>query len=372
MQTPLFAPAEVLTHQTVRLIAHISRGGDSLRVTLSNSAGTRPLKISAASLGVRADGATIRAGTLRPLLFGGETSIIVAAGASALSDAVALHVENQADLAISLFVLDATAANTQLSTSHQTSFVSGPGDFTGSLTLSPARTIASWYWLSAIDVRMTRGRALIAFGDSITEGCGVTTDGNTRWPDALARRLLAAADELGAIGVVNVGIGGNRVLEDGVGPNAQSRLDRDLITRSGAVVVIFLEGINDIGMVPWNDSKKAQSSAVNVQSIVAGYKQIIARAHAAGITIYGGTLTAVGGSGYASVRGEAIRQGVNAWIRSAHGFDAVIDFDAATRDPAHQDQLLPAYDSGDHLHPNDRGYAAMAAAVDLQLLRPQR
>lgn len=377
MQAPVFTEAQVLEQQTVRQIVHLSRGGETLRVTFSNATGSKPLVLDAASVALRAVNERITQGTQRPLLFGGERAITIPPGAVAVTDEVSLHAPDQADLAISLYVKAATPATTQLSNAHQTSFVSGPGDFTESESFAPAGMIASWYWLSGVEVRVphaNRALTVVAFGDSITEGYQSTVDTNSRWPDVLARRL---AEQRGDTAVINMGIGGNRVLNDEVGPNAQRRLDRDLLTQSGADVAIFLEGINDIGAPSTLQTlpgvpPDVDVSEVDAASIIAGYEQIIRRAHAAGITIHGGTLTAIGGSSYDSASNEAKRQAVNAWIRNGRGFDGVIDFDAALRDPVHPAQLLPAYDSGDHLHPNDAGYAKMGATVDLRLLRAHR
>jgi lysophospholipase L1-like esterase len=310
---------------------------------------------------------------LRPLLFGRLTSITVAPGAVAVSDPVDLRVPDEADLAISLYVAEASTPADQLTLAHQTSYVSGPGDFTDSRGFEPAQTITSWYWLSGVEVRPQREvHAIVAFGDSITEGFGATLDANTRWPDFLARRLLACRRDLT---VVNMAISGNRVLNDEIGPNAQRRLDRDLLAVTGVSYAILLEGINDIGfsqIAPGVFPPDVLLTNVAAEEIIQGYKQIIRRAHAQGIKIYGGTLLPFVGAGYQDAAGEAKRQVVNFWIRTSGDFDDVIDFDAVTRDPSDPARLLPAYDSGDHLHPNDAGYEAMGNAVDLALFAETR
>jgi lysophospholipase L1-like esterase len=247
--------------------------------------------------------------------------------------------------------------------------VSEPGDFTGRDSFTPARTITAWYWLSGVDVQRPRGRTIVAFGDSITEGYGSTTDQNCRWPDFLTRRLIAAGD---SHAVIDMGIGGNRVLNDEIGPNALSRLDADLLTQAGVDTVILLEATNDIGIPiggkDWLPPNVALT-VVSAEEIIAGYQQIIRRAHGAGIRIFGATLAPWGKSTYDTADNETKRQTVNDWIRTSGAFDAVIDFDAAVRDSQTPTQLEAAFDSGDHLHPNDAGYSAMAQAIDLRLFR---
>lgn len=362
MQAPLFAPAQVIENQTVRQIVRASVGGSTLRVRFSNVIGTSSVKLTAASVGLRDRGPALQSGSARRLQFGGRNSITIPPGASVLSDPVSLDVPDQADLAVDLYILEPTAATTQLSSSHQTSYVSAAGDFTGRDLASPA-PITSWYWLSGVEVRRNDARALVAFGDSITEGYGSTTDANSRWPDVLARRMLACDPKLA---VVNTAISGNRILNDELGPNAQSRLDRDLLLQAGATFAILLEGINDIGF-PLSDflPESVLKPDVSADEIIAGYEQIIRRAHAQRIQLYAGTLLPYAGAAYYDAAGEAKRQAINAWIRTSGAFDGVVDFEAATRDPADPSRLLPAYDSGDHLHPNDAGYSAMGEAVDI-------
>jgi lysophospholipase L1-like esterase len=373
MQAQLFGEAPTFENVTLRQIVRISRGGPAVRVRFSNVLGDAPLRIDAASVGVRQSGARVAAGTLRELTFGRLTSITIAPGAVAVSDPVELRVPDEADLAVSLYVAEASTPADQLTLAHQTSYVSGPGDFTDSRAFEPASTITSWYWLSGVEVRPSRAtRAIVAFGDSITEGFGATLDANTRWPDFLARRLLACRRDLT---VVNMAISGNRVLNDEIGPNAQRRLDRDMLAVTGVAYAILLEGINDIGfsqIAPGTFPPDVALTNVSAEEIIMGYKQIIRRAHAQGIKIYGGTLLPFVGAGYQDAAGEAKRQAVNFWIRTSGDFDEVIDFDRATRDPADPSRLLPAYDSGDHLHPNDAGFEAMAGAIDLDLFAETR
>jgi lysophospholipase L1-like esterase len=355
--------------QTLRQIVHISIGGDWLRVRFSNRFGTVPLVIDAASIGIQDIGAAVVPGSLRELTFGGEASVAIAAGAKVLSDPVELTVADEADLAVSLYVSENnTGGSTMHSLAWQTSYISPAGDFTADEVMAVADTTTSWFWLTGVEVLAKRKTyAVVTFGDSITEGCCdfSNVDTNTRYPDELARRLLSSYK--GKVTVLNEGISGNRILNDFFGPNAQVRLDPDVLTQSGVTHVILLEGINDIGFGAFNPA-----FAVDANEIIAGYKQIIERAHAMGLKILFGTLLPYYEAGYFSEAGEAKRQAVNEWIRTSNLHDGVVDFDEAMRDPSQPGpypSLLPAYDSGDNLHPSAAGYAAMAEAVDLKLLK---
>lgn len=373
MHTPLSnAPTPVLEDQTVRNIVRITVGGPTVRVRLSNAQGHTPLRIEAASVGIRSSGADVAGGTLRQLSFGRLGSITIAPGAVAVSDPVSLRVPDQADLAVSIFVGEASAVTTQRVSALQTSYVAD-GDWTDSRTFTPSETITSWYWLSGVEVRREpETRAIVTLGDSITAGSRSTVDANARWPDFLARRLLACRRDLT---VVNMGIGGNRVLNEEIGPNAQSRLDRDVLAVTGAAYVILLEGINDIGFSQFEPGRfppEVLTTNVSAQEIIQGYQQIIRRVHAQGLKIYGGTLTPFQGAAYYDEAAEVKRSFVNFWIRTSGAFDGVIDFDAATRDPANPLRFRPEFDSGDMLHPSDAGYEAMAEAIDLRLFRDAR
>ncbi|MET0389083.1 MAG: SGNH/GDSL hydrolase family protein [Polyangiales bacterium] len=368
-QTPV-VPSETPSYQdqTLRQIVHISVGGSSLRVRLSNAYGTTPLKIGAATVALSAGRNAIVPESLRPLTFGDEASTTIPVGAVAISDPVALTVSEQADLAISVYLPEATLASTQLTMAHQTSYVFGPGDYTAGPSPAAQSVINAWYWLSGVEVRRRRGGAsVVAFGDSITEGYGSTEDGNNRWPDALARRLLACGAD---IGVANSGISGNRVLNEELGPNALRRLDRDLLVQGGVRWAILLEGINDLSFSSAQGAfpPSVVLTEVSAADVIAGYRQIVRQAHAKGIRVFAGTLLPVGGAFPEPNPIEGKREAINTWLRGDNPFDGVIDFDVALRDPALPTQLLAAYDSGDHVHPNDAGYAAMADAVDLSLL----
>jgi lysophospholipase L1-like esterase len=371
-------PAVTFADQTLRQIVHTSIGGRSVRVRLSNEFGSRPLVIGAAHVARRASGPDIAPGTDRRLTFGGRSAVTVPAGAPVLSDPVDLAVPAGSDLAVSLYLPQRTPASTVHGSAFQSSYVAG-GNVTASRRLAEPTLFTSWYFLTGVSVAGTPGsRAVVAFGDSITDGAYTTVDANRRWPDVLARRLRAAGEHLG---VLNEGIGGNRLLHDGntlpdgpaagigplFGPSALARFDRDVLAQPGARYVIVMLGINDIGHPT---SISPPSEAVTVGQLVAGYRQLIARAHARGLAAYGATLTPFADTtiaGYYSEANEAKRQAVNRWIRTSGEWDAVIDFDRAVRDPDRPLRMLPRYDSGDHLHPNDAGMAAMARAIPLRL-----
>lgn len=373
---PLAAQMQTFTDQTLRLIVHTSTGGSQVRIRVSNEHGATPLRIGAAHVARRATGAETMAGTDRVLTFSGSTSITIPAGAPVLSDPIDLDVPALSDLAVSLYLPGRVEATTIHGSAFQTNYVSLPGNFTGAATLPTQRTITSWPFLTEVDVSAPGAGAIVALGDSITDGAVTTLDANRRWPDLLALRLQTTRDRPGSgLGIVNRGIGGNRLLRDPgeqplFGRAALARFDRDVLATAGVRHLIVLIGINDIGH-PGTGTIPA-TEAVTPQDLIAGYRQLIARAHAKGIPVYGGTLTPFEGTifpGYYTPEKEAVRQAVNNWIRTSDEFDAVIDFDRAVRDPARPTRMLPAYDSGDHLHPNDLGMQAMANAIPLELFR---
>jgi lysophospholipase L1-like esterase len=346
--------------QTIRQVVHASIGGTQVRVRLSNAYGASPLHIGAARVGLRSTGASIAAGSNRVLTFNGSVSTTIPVGALAVSDPVDLRVPDRADLAISLWIPGTQSAATEHKLGLQTTYVSPEGDFSGADTLPTATTTTSYYYLAGVDVgSRAPSVAIVALGDSITDGLHSTPDANRRWTNRLAERLRAHNGG-NRIAVLNAGISGNRILHDKAGTNASARLDRDVLVQPGVRYLIVLEGINDIG-IPVGST---------AEDIIAGHRQIIERARAMGIKVYGGTLTpfqAFLPGVYYSTEGEAKRLAVNQWIRTGKAYDAVIDFDRALRDPANPAVMRPAYDSGDHLHPNDAGYQAMADAVDLSL-----
>jgi len=351
---------------TLRQIAHISIGGRQLRVRFTNEHGTLPLRIGAASVALAGNGGAIQPGSDRPLTFDGRESATIAIGAVLLSDPVEFNVPAAADLAISLYLpLQEIGTLTQHGDPRQTHYMVS-GNAVRSANLQQPTTQTSSQFLSGIDVLADRkARAIVALGDSITDGAASTRDTNRRWPDFLARRF--AADKRTAnVGVLNQGISGNRLLNPYTAEAALARFDSDVLAQSGVSHVIVLIGINDIGR--WG-RPHILADEVSKEDIIAGLKQLITRAHAHDIKVIGATLTPYEGAAYFSSRGEAIRQGVNQWIRESNAFDGVADFDAATRDTQQPSRFSSATDSGDHLHPNDAGMEAMANAINLDLFK---
>jgi lysophospholipase L1-like esterase len=356
------------TNQTLRQIVHTSVGGSRLRVVLSNHYGSEPLAVGAAHVALRDKDAAIKTDTARKLTFSGGASFTIPPGAVAYSDPVDLTVPAAADLAIDLFLPGDTNTPSPLTmhtTAVQTNYVSEPGNHTGAVRLPTQTTTQNWFVIHRVDVQAPASvGGLVAYGDSITDGTRSTPDTNNRWPDQLVRRMMAQNPPL-RMGVMNAAIAGNRVLSDAnfqAGINAQARFDHHVAAQPGATHVIFMEGINDIGQARENPTPSADD-------VIAAHKQIIERAHARGLKIYGATLTPFYGAAYYSEVGEAKRQAVNQWIRTSNAYDAVIDFDKVTRDPGDPKTFLAAYDSCDHLHPSDAGYKAMADAIDLALFR---
>lgn len=352
---------------TYRNIVHISVGGSSLRVEFTNEFGAAPLTIGAAHIALSAGMGAIQPGTDHVLTFNGQASTIIPAGAPVFSDPVTYEVAAQADLAISVYLSEQSIANTTChAAAHATTYVT-EGDNTVAPNTTDARSVSSWCFVKAVDVTATDpgAAAIVCLGDSITDGTHSTDNTNRRWPDFFARRLLADP-KTAHLSILNEGIGGNRLLNDVAGANALARFDRDVLAQSDAKYVILLEGINDIGHVA---QPRVPADNIGVQDIIFAYTQIVARAHAHGLKVFAGTLTPYAGAHYYSAKGEQMRQAVNQWIRASGVFDAVIDFDQATRDPANPNAFAPAYDSGDHLHPNDAGYEKMADAIDLSLFR---
>jgi lysophospholipase L1-like esterase len=356
-----------LNGQTIRQIVHTSLGGPRVRVRVSNAYGTSGLVIGAAHVALSAGGASIDRGTDRVLTFSGSPSTTIPAGALAVSDAVELNVPALGDLAVSLYLPENITAATQHATGLQTTHISAVGDFTDASEVASSTTTQSYYFLSGVDVSASdRTRAIVTLGDSVTDGFASTPDTNQRWPNLLAERLHSHWGT-SRVAVLNAGVSGSRVLHDVVGTNALARFDRDVLVQTGVKYVIVLEGNND-WLIPGLIGNPAE--VVTVAQIVQGYRQLIVRAHALGLRIYGGTLTPVAGypfPGFWTPDLEANRQAVNQWIRTSHAYDAYIDFDKVVRDPSDRTRLLPAYDSGDHLHPTDAGYRIMAEAIDLSL-----
>jgi lysophospholipase L1-like esterase len=351
-----------LNNQTVRMMARTSIGGQRLRIKVENAFGAPPVTIGAAHIALRAKYSEVVAGSDRAITFNGKPGCILSPGVVRVSDPVDLKVAALTDLAVSLYFPAETGPPTNHGTGLHTAYISREGDSTGQPAMADAATSFSYYYLAAIDVEAPAdARALVTFGDSITDGTASTPDSNHSWPALLAARL-AKNNRTGMIGVANMGISGNRVLYDGSGASALARFDRDVLSQSGVKWVMLLEGINDIGRVG-----TATPEAPTAEDLIAAYRQFIDMAHTHGIKVIGCTLTPYVGAGYAREAGEAVRAAVNTFIRTGRAFDSVVDFDAATRDSADPTRLRAAFDPGDHLHPNDAGYQAMADAVDLAI-----
>jgi lysophospholipase L1-like esterase len=359
------APTAGFPDTTLRQVVRVSIGGPRLRVRFSNAFGSAPLTLTKAHVALPAGGGAIRPGSDRALTFQGRASVTIPAGALMLSDPVELELAPLSDLAVTLHLAGAPPEITAHPGSRTTSYLQ-PGDAVSALTLAAPVRVDHWYFLNGIDVPAASAVASVAvLGDSITDGRGSTTNGSDRWTDHLARRLQADR-RTAPIAVLNQGIGGNRLLRDGLGQNALARLDRDVLAQTGVRYLIVLLGINDIGT---RVAAQARGEPfATAADLTAAYDQIILRAHAHGIRVYGATLLPFEGSAaYYTQDGEADRQAVNAWIRNGGRFDGVIDFDAALRDPARPARLRPEADGGDHLHPGPGGYRMMGEAVDLRL-----
>jgi lysophospholipase L1-like esterase len=344
-------------NQTVRMNVWPTVGGQMLRVRLSNAYGSAPLTLANVTVADPQAGSTVDARSLHHVTFGGAQSVTIPVGQEVVSDPVSMTVHRHRSIAVSVFAPNPTGPTTWHYEAETTSYISTPGDWTSEPGGSPFQTIVpSWFFLDGVDVVQRHlGGTVVAFGDSITDGHYSTIDAQGTWPDWLSRRLPDSS-------VLNEGIGGNRILSDttGVaGVSALHRFQRDALDQLGATSIVFLEGINDIG-----------SANATADELIAGMKTLIHEAHAAGLTIVGGTLTPFEGASYYTPAGEQQREAVNRWIRTSGAFDAVADFDRAVRDPRDPLRLDPRYDTGGgHLHPNDLGYEAMADAIPLRALR---
>jgi lysophospholipase L1-like esterase len=358
-------PNEGFENQTVRMIVHTTISGHRVRVRVSNAFGATPLAVGAAHIALRASGSAIVPASDRPLTFSGRPAITIPAGAEVLSDAVDLEVPQSGDLAISIYAPAKTGPPTWHSTGLHTTYISGPGDFTSQAEIPSPTTETCWYWIEGVDVTAPQETAaVVTFGDSITDGARSTLDLNHTWPSELAERLLARPGHSPQIAVLNAGISGNRIWHDMIGPNGLERFGHDALGQAGVRDVVVLLGINDIG---FSNIPGVVDQGVSAEDVIAGLGQFIARAHVRGLRVIGATLLPFDGATYYSTDGEHKRTAVNTWIRTSGAYDGVIDFDAAVRDPQNPTKLLAAFDSGDHLHPNDAGYKAMGDSIDLSL-----
>jgi len=364
------APPELLGSADITLnqVIHTTLGGSAVRVVFTNEYGTDPLTIGQATVMRTPKAAVGGLPAWAALTFAGKPGIVIPPGAIVVSDPAFLTVPAFDDLTIHLFLPTQTISHiTRHTGALQTSYIQ-PGNFAvpqEDYTATPAMApIYSWTFLKSVDVLApANAAAVVAFGDSITDGAYATRDANARWPDDLARRL-AANPRTANLSVLNEGIGGNRVLHDNTGPSALARFTRDALDQAGVRYVIILEAINDIGNAY---TTRGPHDVVTADDLIQGYTQLIERAHIHGVKVIGATLTPYTGASYASPAGEQVRTALNQWIRTTKALDGVIDFDKATSDPAHPDTFLPAYDHGDHLHPTDAGLTAMSNAIDLSL-----
>jgi len=365
-------PSDDLRNATVRQIVHLSAGGSALRVHVSNAFGTEALHVSSIHIAHPATSASaaIDPATDRVLTFAGSQDFTIPPGAEYISDPVDYPVRALSDLTVTFYLEVPPATQTGHPGSRATSYFVH-GNLVSAPDLPDAKHVDHWYQISAIDVLSVKGAAaIVALGDSITDGHGATTNGNDRWTDVLAMRLQASRQTRN-IGVSNQGIGGNHLLTDGLGPNVLARFDRDVLAQAGVRWLIIFEGVNDLGGLARTGEVSQAEHTTRTQRVMAAYKQIIERAHAHGIRVIGATITPYVGSDYyhPGPLSEADRQAVNEWIRAPGHFDAVIDFDAIVREPRQPDRLRSDYDCGDHLHPSPAGYKAMGESIPVTLFK---
>jgi lysophospholipase L1-like esterase len=357
----------VYANQTLREIVHTSLGGDTFRIRLSNAYGKAQVDIGAVHIALRSKDSEIATGTDHAVTFSGRATVSIPANALVLSDPIKMTAPDAADLAVSIFLHGATTGGGIHYSASQTNYI-GAGDMTEAASISESTKVTSWVFLAGVDVMAAAStESIVTFGDSITDGAKSTNDTNHRWPDVLAARLKGHHR-----GLLNAGIGGNRILHDALpnnirfGENALARFDRDVLSQAGVGYVVVLEGINDLGHA---GTSAPASETVSSDEVIAGMTQMIERAHEKGIKVIGCTILPFEGAAYFSAEREVKRKAINEWIRNGKKFDGVIDFDKATRDPEHPDHIQAAYDSGDHLHPADAGYKAMGEVIDLALFK---
>jgi len=368
-----------LADKTLRMVVRPTISGSKLRIRFSNEFGTSALSIGAAHIALTDEGANIQPKTDQALTFGGKPSVSIPPGAPMVSDSVELSVKAFSEISVSIYLPADAPVLTWHSPGQRESYLAGPGDLTAKPELPGAERKTAWYFLSSVEVWAPASTtAVLALGDSITQGTSMKPNElYTDWPDQLARRLAGQGGS--EIAVVNEGIGGNRVLHDAAGVSALARFDRDVLGQPGVTTLVLMEGINDIGFprirfaefknLPAPRENPFASQKVSAEEIIDGLKQIIERARAHGMRVFGATLTPFDGTNSYDAEGEVIRLEVNKWIRATDAYDGIFDFDALLRDPAHPSRLQEAYDSGDHIHPSPAGYRAMADSIPLSRLR---
>src|SRR5438094_1913640 len=357
------APAS-FNDQTIRMIVHTSLGGRRARVTLSNAFGNSPLTIGAVHVALRSRESAIVAGSDRALAFNGKPGVTIAPGAHVISDPVDLDVPQLGDLALSIYIPGDSGQLTLHNTGLHTTYIA-KGNVTAESAFNDAVTTRSYYWVTGIDVvAPADAAAIVAYGDSITDGSTSTPDTNRSWPSFLAQRVLSTPSAP-KLAVLNEGIAGNRVLGDGAGENALARFDRGVLGQAGVKCLFIMESINDIGQT--TRANAPVGPPVTPDDLIGALKQMVERAHTHGIRVIGCTLTPYEGAAYYSEQGEGIRQAVNRWIRTSGTFDAIVDYDAITRDAVNPKVFKTGFNDGDHLHPNDAGYKAMADSIDLRI-----
>lgn len=362
--SPVVPVPATFVDQSVRMIVRSSVGGSQLRLQFANTLGAAPTRLGAVRVALHAGKGRIDTGTDRVVTFNGAREIVLRPGALVVSDPVDLAVPALTELAVSIYLPDESDTRSSHELALNTTFVA-TGNVVHAEAFSAADTNRSYFWLTGLEVMAAPGSgSIVAFGDSITDGYSTTPDAHRAWPALLAERLQADP-ALARLGVINMGISGNRVLRHLVGSSALARFDRDVLARSGVEWMVLLEGINDINFTALPGAPESEQASA--QQIIEGLAQLVDRAHAHGIKVLGGTLMPMGGLWLHNPQTEAMRQEVNAWIRSSDKFDAVVDFDALTRDPANPERLHPDFDAGDFIHPNDAGNRAMADAIDLRL-----
>jgi lysophospholipase L1-like esterase len=362
-------------NQTIREIIHTTIGGRAIRIRLDNTFGTRPVTFDAVFIGKQKQGGSLLPGSNRAITFNGAKAVTVPKGSEMLSDEIPLAVDAQQNLAISLYISKPTGPATVHRFAFQTNYVSDAGNFAAEEnTQHFSKTMGSWFFLKDIEVLAPKeaGGAIVALGDSITDGASSRNDAYDRWTDVLARRLNANHPPQ-TFSVLNAGIGGNRVLSTSpcFGENAQARLNRDVFAHAGVRAIILFEGTNDIGQpetpVEPKFAECMPKTRVSADDLIAGYKQIVAQAHAHHLKIFGATILPFQGFKGWTEKGEVVRRVVNRWILESNAFDGVIDFSSALADPANSARLAAQYDSGDHLHPNSAGHEALAQTIDLKM-----